>query len=302
LVTGATGFIGRQTLAPLIGHGFEVHAVARHASGATMDGVVWHEADLLGPATAEALVVAVRPTHLLHLAWITEHGRYWWSPENLDWVAASLTLVRKFQASGGKRVVIAGTCAEYDVVSAEETRRPLAETDSTQNPHTLYGTTKDALNRMVECFARSVGLSWAWGRAFQIYGPHEYERRLVPSVICSSLNGSPAVCTHGRQIRDFLDARDAGTAFAALLDSLVEGPVNIGSGRKSTVAQVARTIARLVGRPDLLRLGVLPTTPDDPPYLVADVKRLTQEVGFRPTIALEEGLRHAVEWWRERIS
>ena len=88
LVTGASGFIGRQTLAPLVRHGFEVHAVARHASGATMDGVVWHEADLLGPATAETLVVTVRPTHLLHLAWISEHGRYWQCPENLDWGVA----------------------------------------------------------------------------------------------------------------------------------------------------------------------------------------------------------------------
>ncbi len=82
--------------------------------------------------------------------------------------------------------------------------------------------------------------------------------------------------------------------------SLVVGPVNIGSDHKTTVAQVARTIARPAGRPDLLRLGALPTTPDDPPYLVADVARLTQEVGFRPTIALADGLRDAVQWWHEQ--
>ena len=56
----------------------------------------------------------IRPEVLIHLAWYAEHGKYWTSPENVRWVEASLALLRGFAAAGGRRVVMAGTCAEYE--------------------------------------------------------------------------------------------------------------------------------------------------------------------------------------------
>ena len=74
-------------------------------------------------------------------------------------------------------------------------------------------------------------------------------------MILDLLSGREALCTHGRQIRSFLHVADAGAAFAALLDSDVEGPVNIGSGERISIAGMLERIARQIGRPDLLKLG-----------------------------------------------
>ena len=56
----------------------------------------------------------LRPSHLLHFAWYVTPGKFWTSPENIDWLQASLDLVTSFLDCGGERSVIAGTCAEYD--------------------------------------------------------------------------------------------------------------------------------------------------------------------------------------------
>ncbi len=71
-------------------------------------------ADLLDGRETEAVLSRVQPTHLLHFAWYTVPGRYWTAPDNLRWTEASLRLLRAFEAHGGRRVVMAGTCAEYD--------------------------------------------------------------------------------------------------------------------------------------------------------------------------------------------
>ena len=292
LVTGAAGFIGRNALAPLVAAGFEVHGCAR-GDAPYIDGVAWHRADLMDAAARAALIETVRPDTVLHCAWETEHGRFWNAPTNLDWVAASVDLMRRAADCGLSRFVGVGTCFEYSPQTAancDETATPIA-------PQTLYGTAKDACRRLVEGYARSTGLSWAWGRAFLLYGPGETETRLVPQVARRLLAGEPAPIGPGHRPRDFMDARDAGAALAALALSPVEGPVNIATGHAATVAEVATTLGRLAGRPDLVRVGALPDR-DEPERIVADVRRLTEEVGFRAIRPLEQGLAEALDWWR----
>src|SRR5689334_899041 len=113
LVTGASGFVGRPVLRYLQNQNFKVHAVHRKAADCH-DDVTVHQADLLQQGEAERLMEAVRPTHLLHLAWDVLPGQFWSARNNLDWVAASLHLYRAFARSGGERAVFTGTCAEYD--------------------------------------------------------------------------------------------------------------------------------------------------------------------------------------------
>ena len=83
----------------------------------------------------------------------------------------------------------------------------------------------------------------------------------------------------------------------AVLDSSPEGAVNIGSGELISQRHVVETIARLIGRPELLRLGAIPTSPNDPERLVPDVARL-RSTGFTPKYTLDDGLELTIEWWR----
>src|SRR5258708_4086554 len=133
LVTGASGFIGRHCLPYLLEAGHEVHAVAR--TPLKISGPVWHSADLLSPGASSRLISSVKPTAVLHLAWYTAHGEYWSSSENLRWVQASLELIQATAAAKCKRLVAAGTSAEYDWSAGvcSETLTPLL-------PASLYGT------------------------------------------------------------------------------------------------------------------------------------------------------------------
>ena len=111
VVTGGTGFIGLHLTDHLRERGFEIHVIGRHRPSLLQ--AVFHEADILDADRMRQAIVAANASHLLHLAWDLEHGQYWRSPKNLDWIAASLHLVRCFAEQGGARAVIAGTCAEY---------------------------------------------------------------------------------------------------------------------------------------------------------------------------------------------
>src|SRR3974390_723916 len=96
LLTGASGFIGSECLPFLAARGYDVHVLARKPAwdGALpLQSLHYHQCDLLDQ-DCEALLAEIQPTHLLHLAWYAEHGKFWSALENLDWVAASLRLVR----------------------------------------------------------------------------------------------------------------------------------------------------------------------------------------------------------------
>jgi dTDP-L-rhamnose 4-epimerase len=355
LVTGAGGFIGRHTLAPLLAAGYEVYAVSsRPVSGgappteelagavlasvsappaltdapaaAPQAGVHWRHADLLVPGAVAELIAEVRPSHLLHLAWNTQPGIYWTTLENLDWVAASLALLCAFGEAGGRRAVVAGTCAEYawerSTHCVEEDRlcatlvagtpaiatvgahaggtrgRASTRLATPTRPATLYGAAKHALHVVAREWARQSDVALAWGRVFHVYGPHEHPDRLASGVARALLRGKEARCTHGRQVRDFLYAPELGGAFAALLRSEVTGPVNMASGELHTIAELVEEIAMAAGRPELVRLGALPANPAEPLRLTAEVRRLREEVGWRPTVGLSEGVERTVDWWR----
>ena len=299
LVTGATGFVGRPTVAALAGEGFEVHALSSRLEPPAVAGVQWHRADLRSDLEVDALLADLAPEQLLHMAWEVQPGRFWDAPENLLWVERSLHLVRAFAVAGGRRAVLLGTCAEYDWSRA---RAPLEELTSPLTPSTLYGVAKDALRRVLTAYAEQVGFELAWGRLFFLYGPREAPGRLVSSLITSLLAGEPVATTAGAQRRDFMHVDDVAGGIAALLASGVTGPVNLASGVARTVAEVVDQIALATGRGELIERGALADRPGEPALLVADTTRLRDEVGFTQRIDLADGIADAVEWWRAQSS
>jgi len=296
LLTGASGFIGKHVLQVLANRGFNVHAVTFRKELPAFENCTWHTANLLDFTRINELLKVVKPTYLLHLAWDVTPGEYWTSIKNFAWVQASLELLRRFREQGGQRVVMAGTCAEYDwrYGYCSEFRTPAV-------PAKPYGICKLSLQAMLGAYSEETGLSSAWGRVFFNFGPHEHPARFVPTVIHSLLRGEPAHCTHGNQIRDFLYVRDVAEAFVALLASDVTGPVNIASGKPVTLREVIDIISQLTGRSDLVRPGSVDPNVNDPPALIADVGRLTDEVGWVPKYSLTSGLEQTVNWWRKSL-
>jgi nucleoside-diphosphate-sugar epimerase len=295
LLTGAKGFVGRHCIPRLVAMGHEVHAVTSSGvSGGEDNGVVWHRANLLAEGEAERLARSVAATDLLHLAWCTAPGLFWRSPENRDWLYASVALIHGFLASGGNRMVGVGSCAEYDwrYGYCVESLTPIG-------PTTPYGKAKSSLASALELAGMASDVGAAWGRLFFLYGPGERRGRLVPDVVNALLRGQRAPCSWGGQIRDFLLAEDAADALVRLLISPVTGAVNIASGVPISIRDIVLRIATLVGQPGRVDFGAFEAPTGDPTLLVADVSRLQSEVMWRPAHTLDAGLEATIRWWAD---
>jgi nucleoside-diphosphate-sugar epimerase len=292
LITGASGFIGRHCIDCLADRGYEVHAVSS-SSQEPYAGVTWHKANLFDSDRVSELLSTLRPSHLLHLAWYTAPGNYWNSRANLLWVKASLTLTEAFVASGGRRLVVAGTCAEYDWNYGY-----CSENLTPTRPSGLYGECKHSLRLITDRYCRDRKVSVGWGRPFFVYGPRERVERLVPSTVRALLAGTVSTCSNPGTLRDFLYVKDVASALVALLLCDVVGPVNIASGQPVANGEIVRRLGRFVGREDLVERAQQTVT-EGPDLLVGNISRLTKEVGWSPSYSLDRGLQETVDWWKQ---
>jgi len=292
LVTGARGLIGRHCLPLLLRQGFEVHGTSSQSSEFEIPGVHMHLINLLDEAQIKKVIQTVRPSHLLHLAWMTTRSSFWSSPDNHQWVESSLSLMRYFKEYGGARAVFSGTCAEYDwsYGLCSEKTTPL-------NPATVYGRSKKELFQSLQ----TQELNWAWGRVFHLYGPYEPPKKLIASVILSLLKGEKALCSHGNQIRDFLHVKDVASAFSALVDGSLQGVLNIASGIPVTLKSLCLKVGEKLNAAENILFGALPPALNDPPLLTADVKRIYNELHWRPSLNLDQGLDETIQWWKENF-
>jgi len=311
LLTGASGFIGVPLARALatnsststpgsvreLAHAqkIELHAVVRRGGDSErvlpLGGLATiHKGDVTNARAMRRLVERIKPDLCVHAAWYAEPGHYLESPKNLDHVAASVELVQALRSAGCRRLVGIGTCLEYDTRGTE----PLHESSPTR-PESLYAICKLSLATMVQRVVDVHGdLSFAWCRVFFPYGPCEPSGKLVSGVIRSLLAGELAETSPGAQVRDYMHVADVARAIAAVALSSVEGVVNIASGVPMTVESVVRTIGRLCGRSDALRVGAIPYRRGDPMFVAADAGRLFS-LGFRPAYTLEAGLRDTLQ-------
>jgi len=294
LLTGSSGFIGRHVLNLLKGSEHHVFATGRETqkSGGNVEFL---KCDLLDRDQREKLFENTRFDALIHLAWYAEHGKFWTAPENLDWVEASVDLVKKFTLSGGKKVVLAGTCAEYSHDAGY-----CVEGASQTEPSTLYGVAKDATRRVLQQFCGLNETTFYWGRIFFPYGPGEAEKKLIPSVIKSSMAGGPVLCSHGEQYRDFLFVEDVASAFVSLLGyEGASGVYNISSGEPVKLKDVVGLCLKGLDSRSEAQFGAIPVSASESSFLVGDNSRL-KKTGWQRKVSLEEGLKRYIESMNER--
>lgn len=296
VLTGASGYIGQFAIRCLLDKNYIVHAVtSKPFDFVKTENLYWHRANLLNPDETKNLIERLRPTHLLHFAWYVEHGRYWNALYNLDWLKVGLNLAECFAENGGERMVISGTCAEYDWTKPS----PFVEYITPFNPQTLYGAAKSSLSLILERFAEVAGISFASGKIFFPFGGNEADTRLIPSVTHALIKNESAKISHGNQIRDFMFVEDIAEAFVALLESDVRGAVNVASGEGIKIKDVAAEVAKIIGAPELLRIGAIEPQQNEPPAIVANVTRLREEVGWQKPFDLRKRLEETVNLWRE---
>lgn len=266
LLTGATGFVGRQILAALLKADVDLRLVLRDGSESRLPqgGVaeIVRTADLFRES-AEWWAAACQGVDIvIHAAWYAEPGVYMQSPKNLDCLAGTLQLAAGCAQAGVRRVVGIGSCSEYDMSVGH------LSIDTPLRPTTPYAGAKAAAFLALSTLLPQQGVAFAWARLFYLYGEGEDARRLVPYLRARLSAGEPAELTSGTQIRDYLDVATAGAEIAALALGTTSGAVNICSGREQTVRELAEQIADEYGRRDLLRFGERPDNVFDPTCVV----------------------------------
>jgi len=235
-VTGATGFIGRYVTNALLKKGYDVLLVGR-STDLQHRGLPFVQLDLLEERNHN-WISDHNPSHLLHLAWYTKHGDYWASPLNIRWCHSTINLVHAFAIQGGKRIVVSGSCAEYDwsFGYCNEVKTP-------SNPSSLYGISKDCARRMSEKICNIHNVSLAWGRIFLPFGPGENPKRLIPSITRALIGSDPPFPICVCQWRDFLPVETVADGFLFLLEKDHPGIFNICSGRPVQLSEIIKRIA-----------------------------------------------------------
>jgi dTDP-6-deoxy-L-talose 4-dehydrogenase (NAD+) len=270
LLTGATGFVGRQVLAALQSAGADVRLVIRTgtagrlAAGAPEDRVT--TPDLFAESAAWWQEACRCIDTVIHAAWYAEPGKYLQSPLNMDCLQGTLQLARGAAQAGVRRFVGVGTCFEYDM------RGGYLSVDTPLLPTTPYAGSKAAVWLSLANWLPTQNVEFAWCRLFYLCGEGEDERRLVPYVRARLAAGQAVELTRGNQIRDFLDVAQAGRLIVETALGSHSGAVNICSGIPVTVKEVVEGIAREYGRPDLLQFGVRLDNIIDPPCVVGIVQ------------------------------
>lgn len=267
LLTGATGFVGRQVLNYLLRIGWLVRLVVRDGKQSEFEGRrgivdVLATPDLFAEKKDWWQEACQGVTTVIHVAWYAEPGLYLQSEKNFDCFLGTIELAKGAVLAGVKRFIGIGTCFEYDVsigiLSIETPLRPL----------TVYAAAKASTFMILSQWLPSQNTEFAWCRLFYLYGAHEDERRLVPFIRKKLSSGETAELTSGKQIRDFLDVKIAGKWIVEIALGKHQGPVNICSGIPVTVRQLAEQVADEFGRRDLLKFGARPDNLIDPPCIV----------------------------------
>jgi nucleoside-diphosphate-sugar epimerase len=293
LVTGASGFIGSHVVRQLIRSGNEVAALT------SPNKPSWRLHDLSGTFReipkrineVQAELADFKPQVALHLAWYAEPGRYLTSPQNIPMLVDSLGLLQSLIAAGCEHIVMVGTCAEYD------TNIGWLHEDSPTRPETIYAATKLSLGVVGTHLATAAGVGFTWARLFYLYGPYEDERRLVPGLIKTLLNGEQFKATAGEQVRDYLHVEDVAAALCLLALGGHSGVFNVASGVPITMGYLMETIAAQIQRGGAIQLGALPYRDWEPQFICGDNRRL-RAVGWTPRFGLHDGLKQTIEWWQ----
>lgn len=267
LVTGAGGFVGRHVVRALAARRLSVRAIVRSGRESSVSDIpdiesVIATSDLFAESSDWWIRACEGVEAVVHLAWYAEPGEYLRSSRNLACLDGTLRLARVCMQGRLQRFVGVGTCLEYDLSGGH------VSTDTPLRPTSLYAAAKaSAYLTLSQLFAGS-SVNFAWARLFYLYGEGEDARRLVPYVRSRLSAGQIVELTTGTQVRDYLDVSIAAQRIADMAVSSDQGAMNISSGYGITVRELVEGVADEYGRRDLLRFGVRPDDPLDPPCVV----------------------------------
>jgi nucleoside-diphosphate-sugar epimerase len=297
IITGASGFIGAHLVARLLAEGSRVSVLVRPSSVLPLEwrkGVRIITCDDFSESNLRQ--VCRRPFEtVFHLAAYGVLPSHRDSDEMLRINVVLPAALARLCAEQGTRMIMAGSSAEY---RRPLTNDPIPESASLEESK-LYGSSKAAGGLMASAIAGESGTGFRLLRLFKAYGAGEAPHRLLPALVKDLSRGERVALSAGTQVLDFVYIDDIVEAMLrADAHCREKGGIatwNVATGRAHSVREFAeRVAAAMSADPSLLVFGAIGMRKDDEPWLVGSPDLIRSDLGWQPSIGLDEGVRAAV--------
>lgn len=295
LVSGATGFIGRNTLEYLHKAKFDIIGLYQNQTQITLDFpyVEWEQGDLLLPAVQERILKKHKPEYLLHLAWSVPPKDFWHSLANINWMSASISLFRQFCEQGGKHFIGAGSIAEYNWNYSE-----LKEDETPYQPQTLYGQCKRSLYEILSQLKKqnydSTHLRWAYIGYF--FGIGEPGNKLISQLINKLKNKEKMNLSSRDIIRDYAQIKYLAQGLTQLVLSEQDVNINMSGNNQVSLESIVNFIADYYDVPrTLAQYGKYESVIREPKILKVNTERMNKILGFYIENSFFQDLKEIME-------
>jgi dTDP-glucose 4,6-dehydratase len=319
LVTGGAGFIGSTVVRRAIGQGCEVVNLDALTYAACLDNLApvaeapvyaFEHADIRDRAALDRILSRHRPDAIMHLAAESHVDRSIDGPgdfieTNINGTFNLLEAARKYWVGLGRPETF-----RFHHISTDEVFGSLgAEGQFTEvtpyDPRSPYSASKAASDHLVRAWGETYGLPVVLTNCSNNYGPYHFPEKLVPVVILNALHGQPIpVYGQGENVRDWLFVEDHADALLLVLERGELGrSYNIGGENEARNIDLVRMICALMdemhpkGAPHADLIRFVEDRPGHDLRYAIDPTRMRIEIGWRPSVTLEEGLRHTVRWY-----
>lgn len=300
VITGATGTIGRALISVCIEAGYAVLAIVHRDSprASALNKIEHCQALHLDLSEYDNAMEEMKKQNItpegcelfFHLAWMAPFGK---DRENLPLqlknVKDSLAAVCFAKALGCTTFVGAGSQAEYGRVEGK------LSPDTPAFPETGYGVAKLCAGQMTELACEQAGLKHIWTRILSVYGPHDGKQSLISVAINDMMKNKDTSFSPCDQMWDYIYSEDAARAMLLVAQKGKNGNVYvIGSGDAHPLKEYIHKIAAITGYKKEISFGKRAYNDKQVMYLQADVTKL-QELGFKPQVSFEEGIRRIIK-------
>lgn len=321
LVTGGAGFIGSAVLRLAVSRGHEVVNVDALTYAACLANVApvadsgryaFEHVDIRDRAALDRVFAQHKPDAVMHLAAESHVDRSIDGPgafieTNVNGTYHMLEAVRAYWTAAGRPESF-----RFHHISTDEVFGSLGETgkfseDTPYDPRSPYSASKAASDHLVRAWRETYGLPTVLTNCSNNYGPYHFPEKLVPVVILKAISGQPIpVYGDGGNVRDWLYVEDHADALLLVLEKGAVGrSYNIGGENEARNIDLVRTICatldelRPAARPYAEQIRFVTDRPGHDRRYAIDPTRIRTELGWRPSVTVEEGLRRTVRWYLE---
>lgn len=299
VVTGGAGFIGNRVVRQLVEAGHKVTVIDDLSTGKLENlptsGVELVRADF---ADRDALRDILNGADgVFHLAAF------------IDLVGSFPNIEECVRTNIDKSVVLLNECVKHKVprfvFSSSAAVYESGNTERHEGPISPYGSSKLFFEQVLRQFATMHHFSAVCLRYFNVYGGRQalnsQYAAVIPKFIKQALREKPlTIFGAGTQRRDFIHVSDVAAAnVAAMREADGSAIYDVGTGRSSSILDLAKALNDALGRD--IPITHEPRPPVDADDSVADVSGLKKKCGWAPKVALQDGLRETVEWFRTQL-